>query len=336
MKTQTILVTGGAGYIGSVVARQLADQGWDVVVIDAFVHRQTLNLPRVTVYAGNLSDHYFLNSIFRKHKPLLVIHCAGLIEVGRSVQHPASFYAANLSATLTLLDVMRAHDTKKIIFSSTSAVYGIPEKMPMSESCVIEPKSPYARSKHAVEYVLSDYAHAYGLTAVIFRYFNAAGALPEHNLGEQHNPETHVIPLMLEAFAHNKAFNLFGTDYPTVDGTCVRDYIHVHDVAKAHVLASCNDSLSGVVIINLGTGKPFSVLQLITAAERVCGRMLNVIPQQPRPGDVAQLVADAQRAKTLLGWAPERSSIDEIIETALFWQQRHSRRILPTIHQVNL
>ncbi len=322
-----ILLTGGAGYIGSHTAHALQQAGYQVLILDAFVHRQAYGKPSLaTVIKGNLGNRTLLDNIFQRYPITAVMHFAGLIEVGESVKHPDAFYRNNVVYTLGLLDVMRAHGVKKFIFSSTCALYGNPHYMLMDEKHPLLPQSPYGNTKLAVELALQDYARAYDLAYVALRYFNAAGALPDHGLGECHQPETHVIPLLLRAAAQRAPFTVHGTDYDTPDGTCVRDYIHVYDIARAHLLAlQYLESGQPSDVFNLGTGSGFSVRQLIDKAQEVCGIPIVVQEKDRRPGDVATLIADARKAATILHWQPEHSALDTILKSAWRWEMRMAK-----------
>lgn len=323
MKKKTILVIGGAGYIGSHTTLQLAQQGYHVVVLDSFVHGQIVDLPWTTVIRGDFGNRQLLESVFTSHQISAVMHFAGFIEVGESVTRPADFYHNNFTNTLQLLDVMRQHDITQFIFSSSCAVYGNPIKIPMNEDHPFNPVSPYGRTKLAVEFVLQDYAVAYGLRYVSLRYFNAAGALPEFGLGEQHQPETHLIPLLFAAARDGKPIKIFGDDYQTADGTCVRDYIHVVDIADAH-LKACEylNAEAPSTAINLGTGYGYSVKELVYAAQESCNIKILTEIVARRSGDAAVLVADANKARLVLGWQPQYGDIHEILRSAYAWQQR--------------
>jgi UDP-glucose-4-epimerase GalE len=316
-KKQTILVTGGAGYIGSHTAWQLSQQGYHVIIVDNFVHNQPWNHSWATVIRGDIGNQQLLEQIFTAYSVTAVMHFAAFIEVGRSVTNPAACYQNNVVNTIKLLDAMRNHQVNYFIFSSSCAVYGTPQKLPLTEDHPKSPISPYGASKLMIEQILHDYAHAYDMRFVALRYFNAAGALPEYNLGEYHEPETHVIPLLLRAAMNNISFNVFGTDHATPDGTCIRDYVHVLDIADAHIKALAYlqaENLSDC--FNLGTGKGFSVQELITATEELIHTKLAVNYTEKRPGDPALLVADPSKAYTTLGWQPKHSSLKNILRSA--------------------
>ena len=322
MNQQTILVTGGAGYIGSHTAYELSQNNYNVIVLDDFVYNQPFNHTWAQVIKGSLADEQLLTTIFTNNKIDAVMHFAASIEVGLSVKDPASFYQNNVVNTLKLLDAMRKHNVHRIIFSSSCAVYGIPQHIPLTESHPHKPISPYGATKSMIEQILHDYHNAYGLHYVCLRYFNASGAHPEMQLGERHEPETHVIPLLLRAGIHGTEFSIFGTDYSTIDGTAERDYVHVRDIANAHVkalhyLESGNDS----DCFNLGTGAGISVQTMINECEKIIGKSINIIHKPRREGDPAQLIADPSKANNLLGWKPHHSNINNILATAYEFEQ---------------
>lgn len=325
---KTVLVTGGAGYIGSHTAFLLAQQGYQVIILDLFVHDQPADFSWATIIRGDCGDQTLLNSIFTQYHIDAVMHFAAFIEVGISVKEPLQFYENNVTKTLTLLKTMLAHNVKKFIFSSSCAVYGTPRALPLTETHERNPISPYGNTKYVIEMALNDLSTAYGLQYVALRYFNAAGALPEYGLGEYHKPETHVLPLLLRAAREHKPFYVFGTNYPTLDGSCVRDYLHVLDIGSAHLkafeyLQAGNPSTA----FNLGTGTGFSVRQLIAAVEKVTGIKVNVIEAPERAGDPAVLVADPSRAHDLLNWKPQYSDLEFILKSAYaFHYETHHPR----------
>ncbi len=320
---KVILVLGGAGYIGSHTSYLLSKLGYEVIIIDKLLHSQTFNHPWAKLIKADFTNEEVLNFVFDKFEIEAVMHFAAFIEVGESVKRPADFYENNVVKTLKFLNFMMKKKVKKIIFSSSCAVYGDPIKIPMDENHPKDPVSPYGKNKLVVEYALQDYADAYGLQYVSLRYFNASGALPDQNLGEQHNPETHIIPLMLRAIKNKKTFKIFGTDYDSVDGTCVRDYIHVLDIANAHILAlQYLDKNGKSDCFNLGTGNGFTVQQMINAAQKVTGQKLITQNHPRRAGDSTALVADYSKAKKILGWEPKNSDLDFILKTAWAWERK--------------
>jgi UDP-glucose 4-epimerase len=314
---KTILVTGGAGYIGSHTAYLLTKCGYNVVVLDKFIHKQDFAHSWATIIRGDFSDKKLLEKIFTTYNVDAVMHFAAFIEVGESVKYPQRFYNNNVVKTLKLLDIMLKHNVRKFIFSSSCAIYGEPEKVPMDESHPCNPISPYGRNKLTIEFALQDYDRAYGLRYVSLRYFNACGALPEASLGEQHDPETHIIPLMIRAIKKNQIFKIFGTDYETPDGTCIRDYIHVLDIANAHVLALTHIDEAGSNYFNLGSGKGFSVKEMISQTEKLCGNQMKIQEVSRRPGDPAILLANPKKARKFLGWKPKYSDLKTIIQSAI-------------------
>lgn len=315
---QAILITGGAGYIGSHTAYLMAQQGHEVIILDALLHSQSFNHPWATLVQKDFADQQALDAIFSTYAIDAVMHFAAFIEVGKSVREPLAFYENNVSKTITLLQAMLKYNVKKFIFSSSCAVYGIPQKLPLTEDHPKNPISPYGTSKLMVEMALQDAHDAHGLQYVALRYFNAAGALPGSWLGEYHEPETHIIPLLLRAAQENTPFYVYGADYPTPDGTCIRDYLHVMDIAQAHAKALEYLHKGNVSrCFNLGTGTGYSVAQLIDVVQRVTSKSVNVITHNRRPGDPARLVADPALATQCLGWGPEYSGMEYIIESVV-------------------
>lgn len=321
---RTILVVGGAGYIGSHMVKRLVEQGHEVVVADNLSTGFRDAVEGARFVEVDVSDTRALENALDFPKLDAVLHFASFIQVGESVTQPAKYYANNVLATLSLLDAMVLAGVQRFIFSSTAAVYGDPLYVPIDESHAKQPINPYGRSKWMVEQILQDYDRAYGLKSVCLRYFNAAGADRDAKLGERHEPETHLIPLILQAAAGRRpAISVFGQDYATPDGTCIRDYIHVEDLVDAHVLAleyllAGNDSDA----FNLGNGNGFSVKEVIASAERVTGKPIPVTYADRRAGDPPRLVADATRAKTILGWKPKRADLDTIVADAWRWEQK--------------
>jgi UDP-glucose 4-epimerase len=325
----TILVTGGAGYIGSHAVLALQQAGYGVVVLDNLVygHREIVERSlKAELIVGSTDDRPLLDQIFASHDIAAVMHFAAYAYVGESVTDPAKYYRNNVVGTLTLLEAMLAASIKNFVFSSTCATYGVPKTTPIPEEHPQAPINPYGASKLMVERILTDFSAAYDLKSVYFRYFNAAGADPDGLTGEDHDPETHLIPLiLLTALGKREAISVFGTDYPTPDGTCIRDYIHVTDLAVAHVLG-LEYLLKGgsTEVFNLGNGSGFSVRQVIESAEQVTGRSIKVMEGDRRPGDPPALVGSSDRARQVLGWQPQYPDIAEILTHAWKWhQQRH-------------
>lgn len=328
MKT-TILVTGGAGYIGSHAVLALKEKGYDVVILDNLVygHRDIVeNNLKAELVLGDTTDRALLDSLFNTRNIAAVMHFAAYAYVGESVENPAKYYHNNVFGTLTLLEAMQSAGINKFVFSSTCATYGVPETVPIPETHPQNPINPYGASKLMVERILQDFDTAYHLKSVIFRYFNAAGADPQGRTGEDHNPETHLIPLiLLTALGKRDAIKIFGTDYPTRDGTCIRDYIHVTDLAQAHVLG-LEYLLNGgnSEIFNLGNGNGFSVREMIATAKTVTERDFTVQEADRRPGDPPMLVGSSEKAHQILNWQPEYADLSQIVRHAWQWHQnRH-------------
>ena len=323
----TILVTGGAGYIGSHAVLALQREGYPVIVLDnlEYGHREFVeDILKVELVVGDISDRTTLDSLFATYPIAAVIHFAAYIAVGESVTNPAKYYRNNVLGTLTLLEAMVAAGIKKLVFPSTCAIYGMPKQVPMTEDHPKEPMSPYATTKWMVEQMLADFDRAYDLRSVVFRFFNAAGANPEGLLGEDHQPETHLIPLvLLTALGKREAISIWGTDYPTPDGTCLRDYIHVSDLANAHILG-VEYLLQGgkSEAFNLGNGNGFSVRQVIETARQVTGREINVKECDRRPGDPSILVGSSDKAQKILGWSPQYPDLRKIVSDAWQWHQK--------------
>lgn len=324
---QTILVTGGAGYIGSHTALLLAQQRYNVIILDALLHNQTFNHAWATFIKGNCGDKQLLNEIFTQNNISAVMHFAANIEVGESVQHPLKFYDNNVSNTIKLLEVMRVRGCNNFIFSSSCAVYGTPEQLPLTEDHPKNPISPYGRTKLMIEQVLQDCARAYNMRYVALRYFNAAGSLPEHGLYEHHEPETHIIPLLLRAAQTKKPFSIFGTNHDTKDGTCVRDFLHVWDIAHAHLKALLHVQKNNPSdAFNLGTGRGISVKAMIYAVEKICKTPIQVIQTLKRQGDPPTLVADPSKAYDILRWQPKYSDLPFILQSAYAATQLYSEQ----------
>ncbi|MEB3292006.1 MAG: UDP-glucose 4-epimerase GalE [Synechococcales bacterium] len=326
-QTKKILVTGGAGYIGSHAVLALRQAGYEVVILDNLVYGHAdlvESVLKVELVIGDTNDRALLDELFQRHHFDAVMHFAAYAYVGESVSQPAKYYQNNVAGTLTLLEAMVAAGIQKFVFSSTCATYGIPSQVPIPEDHPQVPINPYGASKLMVERILSDFDHAYGLRSVTFRYFNAAGADPQGQLGEDHQPETHLIPLvLLTALGKHPSVSILGTDYPTPDGTCIRDYIHVTDLAIAHILGLEYLLQGGMTDrFNLGNGNGFSVKEVIETARHVTGKPITVIEADRRPGDPPSLVGGSDRARKILGWQPQYSDLKEILTHAWNWHQK--------------
>lgn len=319
-----ILVVGGAGYIGSHMNLHLLSAGKEIVILDDLSSGTRAFVENYTFYEGRLDDYELLARIFKENEIDTVMHFAAHIEVGESVINPAKYYRNNVFATQVLLDCMLQHGVKKFIFSSTAAIFGMPEYTPIDEDHPKNPINPYGRSKLMVEEILEDYDRAYGLKSVCLRYFNAAGADPSGRVGECHDPETHLIPLVLQAASRRReSITIFGDDYETLDGTCVRDYVHVNDLAQAHLLAInyLNENKCSAQF-NLGNGQGFSVKEVIRVSEKVVGKKIIIVQGDQRLGDPAMLVADSKAAMTVLGWRPVHNKLEDIVSHAWVWEQK--------------
>jgi UDP-glucose-4-epimerase GalE len=318
-----VLVTGGAGYIGSHTVRQLARQGFKIVVLDnlVFGHAGAIVDPQVELVRGDVGDRDLVGRLFATHRFGAVIHFAAYAYVGESVTDPLKYYRNNTAEPLTLLEAMQAHDCRHFVFSSTCATYGVPESVPIVESNPQNPINPYGRSKLMVEWILRDCEQAWGLKSACLRYFNASGAAQDGCIGEDHDPETHLIPRVLMAVAGEiPHLDVFGTDYPTPDGTCIRDYIHVDDLAEAHLKALEHlTGGGGSVRCNLGTGVGVSVKEIIQAAEEVTGRQVPVEYGPRREGDPPALLADPSLAKQILGWEARHKDVRDMVRSAWAW-----------------
>lgn len=320
-----ILVTGGAGYIGSHTCKQLKAAGYTPVTFDNMVYGHEWAVKWGPLVKGDIQDRAALDAAFAKYAPAAVIHFAAYTYVGESVEDPGKYYRNNVYGTVNLLEAMRDHNCGNIIFSSTCATYGVPETMPMTEQLPQRPINPYGWTKLMIEQVLRDFEHAHGIKHMALRYFNAAGADPDGEIGEDHDPETHLIPLtVLAGLGRRGPIKIFGQDYPTPDGTAIRDYIHVTDLADAHVLGL------GVLLdggesrmINLGTGHGASVREVVDAVGRSLGSPVPAENAPRRAGDPPMLVADATRAKTELSWTPRYTNLDDIVGTACRWHKTH-------------
>lgn len=330
MSGETILVTGGAGYIGSHAVLALKKAGYEVIVLDNLVygHRDLVEqVLQVELIVGDINDRPLLDRLFAERKIDAVMHFSAYAYVGESVTDPAKYYRNNVIGTVTLLEAMIAASIKKFVFSSTCATYGVPHTVPIAEDHSQNPINPYGATKLMVERILQDFDPAYDLKSVIFRYFNAAGADPTGNLGEDHEPETHLIPLVLmAAMGKRDSISIFGTDYPTDDGTCIRDYIHVTDLAEAHILGMEYLLKGGdTAIFNLGNGNGFSVKQVIDTARQVTGREIKVNLGDRRPGDPPILVGSSDKARNILGWEPKFPAMKEILTHAWQWHQKRHK-----------
>ncbi len=318
-----ILVTGGAGFIGAHTCKALASRGFNPIVLDNLSNGHAWAVKWGPFIKGDIRDRALLDDIFTKYKPMGVIHFAAFIEVGISVANPGSFYRNNSCGTLTVLEAMRDHACDRFVFSSTAAMYGMPKEIPITETHPQWPISPYGWSKFMVERMLEDFAVAHDMRFCALRYFNAAGADPDGELGEAHEPESHLIPLVLRAAREpDRKITVFGTDYDTPDGTCIRDYIHVNDLADAHIRALDYLAKGHSAAINLGTGTGNSVQEIIQAAREVTGKAIKPLMGKRRPGDPARLVADRKLAEEKLGWIPQFTDIKETIAHAWDWMNR--------------
>lgn len=318
-----VLITGGAGYIGSHNVKYLQAKGCRVLVLDDLSGGFADAVSGAELIRGSIGDGALLDRVFDEYDVSAVLNFASFIQVGESVAHPSRYYLNNVGNTLVLLDAMVRHGVRRLVFSSTAAIFGTPDYVPIDEAHPKAPINPYGRSKWLVEQLLQDYASAYGLQSVCLRYFNAAGADPGGELGERHEPETHLIPLVLQVAAGRREhITVFGTDYDTPDGTCIRDYIHVEDLAQAHWLAVEHLQRGGESRqYNLGNGQGFSVAEVIAAAEQVTGRSIPVEYGPRRKGDPARLVADSALARAQLGWSPRYSALNSMVAHAWLWEQ---------------
>jgi len=319
-----ILTTGGAGYIGSHLNKLASESGYDTIVLDNLIYGHKEFVKWGNFHKVDLSNLDELRSLFKSYDIDAVMHFAAYTYVGESVSDPQKYYNNNLKNTLNLLQVMLENDVKQFIFSSTSAIYGEPIKIPITEDHPQNPINPYGKAKLMVEKILEDYNTSYGLNYVSLRYFNAAGADPDGEIGEWHNPETHLIPLVLDAaIGRSDHVKIFGTDYPTPDGTCIRDYIHVMDLADAHIKAlqylECNDKSD---VFNLGNGNGFSVREVIEKSRQVTGDPISVVESDRRPGDPPVLIGSSKKAEDILNWNPKYKKLEKIIESAWNWHKK--------------
>ena len=321
---KTVLLTGGAGYIGSHMNKYLAVKGFRTVIFDNLVKGHKEFVKWGELVEGDLLKTNDLDALFQKYQIDAVVHFAALSYVGESVTDPAKYYKNNITGTQNLLDSMLKHSVKTMVFSSTAATYGIPEKMPIKEDAYTSPINPYGHTKLAIEWMLADYSKAYELKYCALRYFNAAGADPAAEIGEWHDPETHLIPIVLDAaLGKRESITIFGNDYATKDGTNIRDYIHVNDLASAHLLALDYLSNGGKSdVFNLGTGQGYSNKEIVDQAKKITGVDFKVELGDRRPGDPDELVADSSKARSILKWKPEYSDLQNIISTAWNWHQK--------------
>lgn len=319
-----VLVCGGAGYIGSHVNKQLNKEGYETVVFDNLVYGHRKAVKWGQFVQGDLKNFDEIERVFRKYKIDAVFHFAAYAYVGESVENPEKYYYNNVTNTLNLLHVMRKYGCNKIIFSSTCATYGEPEKVPITEDMTQNPINPYGASKLMVERIFEDYSKAYGIEFVVLRYFNAAGADPEGEIGESHTPETHLIPLVLDAASGKRQdIKVFGTDYNTPDGSCIRDYIHVYDLATAHLSALHHlEEGKESDFFNLGNALGTSVFEVVKSVKKVTGREFTVTMADRRAGDPAKLVGSSKKAQKVLGWKPIYEEIDTIVEHAWKWHEK--------------
>ncbi|MCU0563983.1 MAG: UDP-glucose 4-epimerase GalE [Desulfobacterales bacterium] len=318
-----ILVTGGAGYIGSHCCKALAACGHLPIVFDSLVKGRRENVRWGEFVHGDIGDPEALEGCLKRHRIDAVMHFAAFIEVGESVADPLAYYANNVGGTLQLLRAVHRHGVRDFVFSSSAAVYGTPERVPIEEDHSLNPLSPYGWTKRMMEAMLEDFGRAYGLRWAALRYFNAAGADRSADIGEAHDPESHLIPRMFDAAIAGRPIEVFGGDYPTADGTCIRDYVHVSDLAAAHVMALerlAEGGPSGPV--NLGQGRGYSVMEVVRAAEEVTGMPIAVRLAERRPGDAPVLVASNRKAREVLGWTPRESGLDHILRTAWAWHRK--------------
>jgi UDP-glucose-4-epimerase GalE len=322
--SKRILVTGGAGYVGSACLRHLLQHGFDAIAYDNLVQGHRESVPAGRLIVGDIADTHSLTVALRKLNADAVMHFAAATYVGESVDNPEYHYRNNIAGSLSLLNAMRSAGVKRMLFSSTCATYGMNPKVPMAEDSAQDPCSPYARTKLAVEWMIRDFAHAYGLGFTLLRYFNAAGASTDGQFGEDHNPENHLIPLTLQVpLGQRKKLLVFGNDYPTPDGTCIRDYVHVDDLAQAHRLAIEATTPQTREVFNIGTGTGSSVFEVIRACEQVTGKSIPFDVVARRPGDPPALVASPKKLVEKLGWKPRYTNIVQIVHSAWQWHESH-------------
>ncbi len=324
-----ILVTGGAGYVGSHAVKRLIAAGHEVWVIDNLVYGHRAAVDGDRLIEGDLIDRPLVERLLAEKEIEAVMHFAAYAFVGESVTDPAKYYQNNVVGTLSLLEAMRSQEVKRLVFSSTCATYGVPQEVPIPEDHPQSPINPYGFTKLVIEHAMEDYRHAYGLSYAALRYFNASGAAQEGTIGEDHTPETHLIPLVLEvALGQREHITIFGTDYPTPDGSCIRDYIHVDDLADAHIaaidrLVPSEEGKGMAIRCNLGTGNGASVRQVIAACEKVTGKPIKTIEGDRREGDPPELVANPAGAERLLGWRAKHTDIESVVASAWRWHESH-------------
>lgn len=320
-----ILVVGGAGYIGSHMVYELLENGYDPIIFDNLSTGHQLAIPAVRLVKGDLADKHALNLLFSEYSFDAVMHFASSIQVGESVSNPLKYYQNNVANTLNLLEAMELANVRRIVFSSTAAVYGNPVEIPVTELSLLQPENPYGRSKLMVENILADCSRAWGLKSAILRYFNAAGAHPSGKIGEDHEPESHLIPLILQvALGKRKSITINGSDYNTPDGTCIRDYIHVCDLARAHTLAlqALMDNNNNM-IYNLGNGLGYSIKDVLDVCRKITGHSISEEYGERRDGDPAILVASSQKIMSDLCWNPKYGSLEDIVSSAWKWHTSH-------------
>jgi UDP-glucose-4-epimerase GalE len=325
-----ILVTGGAGYVGSACLRYILSKGHDALAYDNLIQGHREAVPDGRLIQGDIGDTPMLIRTMRELHADAVMHFAAATCVGESVENPEYHYRNNIGGTLSLLNAMREAGVRRLLFSSTCATYGLNPRLPMDETALQDPCSPYARTKLTVEWMIRDFARAYGLGFTLLRYFNAAGASPDGRHGEDHHPENHIIPLVLQvALGTRPRILMFGNDYPTPDGTCIRDYVHVDDLATAHVLAIEATTSRTAEVYNVGTGKGNSVIEVIRACREVTGTEIAYNVTDRRPGDAPALVADPVKLRSGLGWQPQYTQILDIVATAWQWHRSHPQGYAP-------
>jgi UDP-glucose-4-epimerase GalE len=319
-----VLVTGGAGYVGSHAVMALRRSGHEVVVLDNLSEGHARAVGESRLIRADLNDENQVSAALEESAAEAVMHFAASAYVGESVAEPEKYYFNNVANTLKLLQAIRRHGVGRFVFSSSCTVYDPPAEMPIREDCPVKAISPYGRTKLMVEGILADYAAAYGLKYASLRYFNAAGAAPDGSIGEDHKPETHLIPLVIHAaLGKRDSIAIFGTDYPTPDGTCIRDYVHVLDLASAHIMAMEALDQRQVTVYNLSTGQGHSVREVIEVVEKVTGRSFKVVERPRRPGDAPALVGSPEKIAGELGWKPRFASIEQIVKTAWDWHRTH-------------